>query len=343
MKTEFIKIGLEDKASLKYGGNLLREGKLVAFPTETVYGLGADGLNETAVANIFKAKGRPQDNPLILHVDSIDMVEKLVKEIPEKARKLMDKFWPGPLTIILEKSNLVPDIITGGLDTVAIRMPESRLARDLISYAGRPIAAPSANTSGRPSPTTGEHVYEDLKDKIDLVLDGGKVGIGLESTVVDLSEGVATILRPGAVTLEDLQEVLGQVGEDKSLKDKDAVPKSPGQKYKHYAPKTEMILFVGPNEKMVENIVEYTKKYQLEGKKVGIIGREKNLASYQAEVVHSLGGNLDEIGKNLFYVYRLFDSENVDIILSESVEEIGFGKAIMNRMKKAAGGNIIEG
>jgi len=336
----------DNKKIIKKAGEALGEGRLVAFPTETVYGLGADGLNEKAVKNIFKAKGRPQDNPLILHIASLEMLEKLALDISQDSLRLIEKFWPGPLTIIFKRTRLVPNIITGGLDTVAIRMPENKLARDIIREAKTPIAAPSANTSGRPSPTRASHVYEDLKSRVDYIVDGGTTGIGLESTVIDMSEEVPTILRPGAIGLEDIRRVLPSAVEDLSLVDdsKEIVPKSPGQKYRHYAPNKELVLFVGSNDFMVKSIGEAIGYYGASGKKVGVIATDENLEFYKGARVISLGSQKDKAGiaHNLFDVYRKFNTEDVDIILSESVDEEGLGKAIMNRMKKACGGNIVK-
>ena len=327
-------------------GKKLAKGELVAFPTETVYGLGADGLNESAVKNIFVAKGRPQDNPLILHISSIDMLDELVEKVSKDALKLIDAFWPGPLTLIFKKSELVPDIITGGLDTVAIRMPDNKIALELISNANTPISAPSANTSGRPSPTAANHVLKDLEGKIDMILDGGSTGIGLESTVIDMSEDTPTILRPGGVTLEKIQDILPDAVEDRGILDnnENLVPKSPGQKYKHYAPNKNMILFVGDNDFVVRSIQESIERYKLDNKRVGVIGTDENLNKYKADELMSLGSMKDKesIAHNLFDVYRSFDDKDVDIILSESVENKGLGKAILNRMKKACGGNIVK-
>lgn len=346
IETEIIKIDKDkfDKDLFRKAGKYLALGKLVAFPTETVYGLGADGLNEGAVKSIFEAKGRPQDNPLILHVDSVEMIEKLAVDISSESLKLIDRFWPGPLTLILKKSKLVPDIITGGLDTVAIRMPDNEIAREIIKNSHSPIAAPSANTSGRPSPTRAEHVYQDLKGKIDLIVDGGMTGIGLESTVLDMSGEVPTILRPGGVTLEEIKEVVENVVEDEESVDEKTIPRSPGQKYTHYAPNKKMVIFLGSEEFIVGSIVEKIEEYNSRGKKVGVIGTDKNMDIYNVEEKVSLGEKDDKetIAHNLFNIYRYFDDKDVDIILSETVDNIGIGKAIMNRMIKASGNNIIK-
>ena len=247
MKTGYYKVDPQkpDIRILSQAADVLKKGGLVAFPTETVYGLGANGLDPNAVAGIFAAKGRPSDNPLILHISQASEVEKLALEVPPNARALMDKFWPGPLTLVLPRAKAVPDIVTGGLDSVGIRLPDSVVARELIGLAGVPLAAPSANTSGRPSPTTGQDVLADLAGKINMVIDAGPCGIGVESTVVDCTTPVPTLLRPGGVTVEMLIDVLGEVRIDASLSNSHLVPKSPGMKYTHYAPAAEMFLVEG--------------------------------------------------------------------------------------------------
>ncbi len=348
IKTTIIKVSKQnpEKNLIAKGANIIKSGGLVAFPTETVYGLGADGLNEEAVKKIFLAKGRPQDNPLILHVADKEQVYPLVKSISKEAQRLMESFWPGPLTLLFKKSSLVPNCITAGLDTVAIRMPNHPIALALIQASDVPIAAPSANTSGKPSPTLASHVIEDLNGKIHMIIDGGKTGIGVESTVLDLSGDKPLILRPGGVTLEELREHLPYVEEDLSLikDDKDIVPKSPGQKYKHYAPKGEMYLFVGSVDNMVQAIEEYANRYIHMGKKVGIMATEETKAKYKEGIILSLGSreNKEEIAQNLFSTLRMFDEKDVDIILAEGIDFKDIGMAIMNRMKKAAGGNIIK-
>lgn len=247
---ETKRIVIEDRnhikdEELKEAAGILRSGGLVAFPTETVYGLGSNALDEDAARKIYAAKGRPSDNPLIAHVSCVEEVEPLVKEIPEAGRKLMEAFWPGPLTMIFPKSEKVPYGTTGGLDTVAIRMPDDPVANRLIALAGVPVAAPSANTSGRPSPTTADHVWQDMNGRIDMIIDGGPVGIGVESTIVDVSSAVPAVLRPGAITMEMLEEVLGEVSVDPAILgplSADVRPKAPGMKYKHYAPKADLTL-----------------------------------------------------------------------------------------------------
>ena len=346
IQTKIIKVNEKnpEKDLISLGANVINEGGLVAFPTETVYGLGANGLNEEAVKKIFIAKGRPQDNPLILHVSSIEQVESLVEFIPAEARILMEKFWPGPLTMLFKRSSLVPDIITAGLDTVAIRMPNHSIALELIKKSGVPIAAPSANTSGKPSPTLAAHVMEDLNGKIDMIIDGGSTGIGVESTVLDLSVHDPMILRPGGITLEELRKINPKVVEDLSIikDDKNIIPKSPGQKYRHYAPKAEMIVFTGEVQNIVDAINEYTYKCIDQGKTVGIMATEETKDRYKKGIIISVGSRRDKktIAHNLFNTIRLFDEKKVDIILSEGVESSYIGTAIMNRLKKASGGNI---
>lgn len=351
MKTKIIKLdekNIEEKF-IKEAAKVIRDGGLVAFPTETVYGLGADGLESEAIKKIFLAKGRPQDNPLILHVSSIEEVYNLVEEIPDIAKLCMEKFWPGPLTILFKKSSKVPEEITAGLNTVAIRMPKNNIALKLIRQCKTPIAAPSANISGRPSPTSANHVIEDMMGKVDMIIDGGVTGIGLESTVLDLSGDQPMILRPGGVTKEDLKEIIPNIVMDFAIinDDEELVPKSPGQKYKHYAPKAEMLLFSGELNGIIQGIIDKNKEYMAEGKKVGILCTDETKNHYNQSTnatIISLGSRekLESIGHNLFYSLRLFDEKKVDIILSEGVEYKDLGVAIMNRMLKAASGRIIK-
>lgn len=348
METEILKVDKEaiDEELIKRAADLIVEGRVVAFPTETVYGLGANGLDEEAIKKVFRAKGRPQDNPLILHVHSIDQVKTLVEEIPDVAYKCMEKFWPGPLTILFKKSQLVPSSVTAGLDTVAIRMPKNNIALELIRLSDKPIAGPSANLSGKPSPTCAQHVIEDLNGKIDMVIDGGECTVGLESTVVDLSTDKAMILRPGYVTLEDLKEIIPNISQDLgTIRESDKiVPRSPGQKYRHYAPKAEMIVFTGDVVTMVEEINKKAQEYEKEGLKVGIMATDETKESYMEKVLISVGSreNQESIAKNLFKVIRDLDEEAVDIILAEGVVATDLGSAIMNRMMKASGGKVIE-
>ena len=346
METRVIKVDKDniEKNSIKDAANIIKKGGLVVFPTETVYGLGANGLDEVAVGKIFKAKGRPQDNPLILHVHSMEQIGELVVEIPEIAIRAMERFWPGPLTILFKKSDKVPDIITGGLNTVAIRMPKNHIALELIKSSDCPIAAPSANISGRPSPTSSDHVIQDLMGKVNMIIDGGKTGIGLESTVLDLSGDIPMILRPGGVTLEDLRSIIPSVVEDSSIMKENIIPKSPGQKYRHYAPNAEMMVFSGEMDNIVERIIRETDEYMKKGKTVGIMATDETREFYKEGLVISLGSrnNKETIAHNLFNTIRLFDEAKVDIILGEGVDLPDLGVAIMNRMMKAASGKLIK-
>ena len=327
-----------DPALLKEAGVLLRSGSLVAFPTETVYGLGANALDADAVAGIFQAKGRPQDNPLIIHLSDRTQLEHYVREVPAAALSLMDKFWPGPLTLIFPRSARVPDVVTGGLDTVAVRVPAHPIARALIAAAGVPLAAPSANVSGRPSPTEAAHVLADLEGRIPLVIDGGPANIGLESTVVSLLTSPPTLLRPGGITREQLEEILGELQDHKVVGQVDAelqeVP-SPGMKYRHYAPQARVILVEGPAELVTAKMNEVAAELQAKGNSVGVILTNGAIASRGIKV-RNLGGSPEEVAYDLFRSFREFDQENVDVILVEGVSGAGLGLAIMNRIRKAA-------
>lgn len=335
-----------DPQVIREAGRILRSGGLVAFPTETVYGLGADALQAQAAANIYKAKGRPSDNPLIIHICCFEDIKEIVTYIPQAAKQLADAFWPGPLTMILPKSGKVPYETTGGMDTVAVRMPANKAALALIREGGGYIAAPSANTSGRPSPTLAQHVYEDLKGKVPLILDGGAVGIGIESTIVDLTEEVPLILRPGYISLEMLSKVIGKVDTDPGIAASvpDCRPKAPGMKYRHYAPDAEMFLVEGRQERVVAAINDLTKAQMRKGKKVGIIGTEETAGYYEQGYVVSIGSRQEEeeIAHNLYRILREFDKSGVDIIYSECFETPRMGQAISNRMLKAAGHQVIE-
>ena len=354
MKTKIIKIDQENfnQEDLKDAANIIKDGGIVAFPTETVYGLGSNGLKEEAVRKIYTAKGRPSDNPLILHIGEVSQLEDLVEAVPEVAKRCIEEFWPGPLTIILKRKIKVPDIITAGLDTVAVRMPENAIARTLINLAGVPIAAPSANISGKPSPTSGAHVIEDMLGKIDMIIDGGSTGIGLESTVLDLSDDTPTILRPGGITYEDLKKIIPEVVEDKANLKSDIIPKSPGQKYRHYAPNAEMIVFTGQLEDVVKNIQEHRDLSVKAGKKVAIMATDETRDLYKEiykeiykdTIIKTLGtrGDKRTIANSLFNILREFDSLDIDIIFAEGIELDDIGLAIMNRMMKASGGKIIK-
>ncbi|OPZ92713.1 MAG: Threonylcarbamoyl-AMP synthase [Firmicutes bacterium ADurb.Bin419] len=350
LKTEIVKINIDniDISKVKYAAQVLRDGGLVAFPTETVYGLGADALNEEAVKKIFEAKGRPSDNPLIVHVADKNSVENLVSYIPDKAFYLMDKFWPGPLTLVLEKLLIIPEIITAGLDTVAVRVPSHPISLALIREAGIPVAAPSANVSGKPSPTDSKHVINDLNGKVDVIIDGGLSDIGVESTVVDMVLDPPMLLRPGGITVEQLESVLGRIQIDSSIAKKSlgdsVIPRSPGMKYKHYAPKAEVIIVEGEQEKTVLRINEMARDYRDKGIKVGVLATDQTIHLYPELLAVTLGSRLSPgtIAANLFKAFRDFDKTDVQVILAEAVDISGIGFAVMNRMKKAAGYNIIE-
>lgn len=345
-KTSVIKLDKEniDESIFEIPTHVLKSGGLVAFPTETVYGLGANAFDECAIKNIFKAKGRPSDNPLIVHIWNVSQLDELVLEISESAKLLIDEFWPGPLTLLFKKSEKVPYVTSGGLDTVAIRMPDNEIALKLLRSVNIPIAAPSANTSGRPSPTNSEHVLEDLDGKVDIVIDGGVTGVGLESTVLDLTCQMPMILRPGGVTQEDLTRVLGEVENDPAIETmkENIKPKSPGQKYRHYSPIADMEIFSGDIDSVIKEINEKSEQYSKKDLKIGIMATDETIDKYSSINKISVGSrkNLETIATNLFHVLREFDKLDVDVILSEGVEESQIGKAIMNRMKKAAGGNI---
>lgn len=347
MKTKIVRVDKEnpDKEILQKVGETIKKGGLAAFPTETVYGLGGDGLNAGSSQKIYAAKGRPSDNPLIIHIADMESLEKITKEVPEKAKLLAEKFWPGPLTMIFKKSDCVPYETTGGLESVAVRMPNHAVALGLIRAGGGFIAAPSANTSGRPSPTSAAHVAEDLTGKIDVLVDGGEVGIGLESTIVDFTEEIPVILRPGYINQSMIEAVIGEVRMDKGflITDEKVKPKAPGMKYRHYAPNAELTIVRGSTEKVVKYINEQCQMLQAEGKKTGVIGTDETRERYQGSVVKSIGTRQDEegIARHLFGILREFDEEKADCIFSESFDTPRMGQAIMNRLLKAAGHHII--
>lgn len=359
METKRIDVAIEYEGSslreialeeaLREGANLLRQGEVVAFPTETVYGLGADALNGEACKEIFAIKGRPADNPLIVHVTSIEEAKKIVREWPVEAEICAREFWPGPLTLVLPKTEIVPAIVSGDLDTVAVRMPSHPVALALIARAGLPLAAPSANTSGKPSPTDGRHVWQDLQGKIPLLIDAGKCTVGLESTVLDLSGEIPVILRPGGVTLEQLTNVLGRVEIDNGVKgeiETSSPPRSPGMKYRHYAPRGEIFLISGNYQEKVEELDRLLSGKEF-GEKVALICLEETVASLRADTLAKAdlifilgsGAKPGEAAGRLFEGLRLCDEENIDTILAEDMPEKGIGLAFMNRLKKAAGKN----
>lgn len=338
-----IDINKPDQDLISLFANMLADGKTVIFPTETVYGLGANALDEDAATKIYQAKGRPSDNPLLVHVADKEDVYDLVENVDDRAKLLMDKFWPGPLTIVFKKKAIIPDRTSGGLDTVAIRMPSDQVARDLIRQAGVPIAAPSANISGRPSPTKPEHIIIDMDGRVDGILVGGPCDYGVESTIIDLSEDLAMVLRPGSITLEMLGEVLGQVDLDPSLKNKDdnIRAKAPGMKYKHYSPQAQVYIVKADDlEGFAERVDSLCEDNAKKGLKIGVMTMNYDQHSYQAKVF-DLGGSYTEVAKNLFDSLISLDRESIDIAYVPYFEERGIGVAIMNRLKKAAAYRII--
>lgn len=331
---------------LRRAADVLRQGGIVAFPTETVYGLGANALDEKAVRRVFEAKGRPADNPLIVHVASRGEVSRIAGPIPPVAERLMERFWPGPLTLVLPKLPVIPDAVSCGLPSVGVRMPRHPVALGLIAAAGVPLAAPSANLSGRPSPTRAEHVLEDLEGRIDLVLDAGETGVGLESTVVDLTVDPPMLLRPGGITVEALVAELGPITIDRTVHGTEfgERPRSPGMKYAHYAPKAKVIVVDGPVLHMQERIAGLLYEFQAEGRRVGVMCSGESRGVYAAPVVLEYGtrDDLTTIASDLFGTLRAFDRHGVEVVLAEGVPSEGLGLAIMNRLTKAAGGVVIK-
>lgn len=335
-----------DYEKLEKAALILREGGLVAFPTETVYGLGANALLKDAVDKIFLAKGRPQDNPLIVHISSKEMLEMCAEITDERVYMLIERFWPGPLTIVLPKKNVIADNVTAGLSTVGVRMPANKIALELIRLSGVPVAAPSANVSGKPSPTEAKHVIEDLMGKIDIIIDGGKCSFGLESTVVDLSGERPIILRPGAISYFALKEVLGDIEYSKAVVEglTGTVPRSPGMKYKHYAPEAKLIIVKGRIDKRIDKINEMKKKLEFKGHNVGILCFYETAHNFDSQYKLILGSMFDakECGRNLFSILRKFNQLGVDYILCEWGNfDLEF-LALENRLYKAAANNIVE-
>ena len=333
---------------IRVAADFIRKGGLVAFPTETVYGLGADALNSKAVLAVFKAKKRPLDNPPIVHVHDAKDVSRLVEEVPSEAEKLMKEFWPGPLTLILKRSTIVPDVTVAGLDTIAIRMPRHNVALALIRESNCPISAPSANLAGKPSPTTAKHVWDDLNGRIDAILDAGPTNIGVESTVLDLTVDPPQILRPGGTVYEVLRKFLGKVElhpvavAEKELQIEKV--RSPGMKHKHYAPNADVIVVEGEVSAVMEKVKELAKFYKQKGIKVGVLATDETVGYYEADVVKSLGSRNDlaVIAKNLFRLLREFDLDCVDVIIAEGIPAEGLGLAVMNRLRKASGYKIFR-
>lgn len=348
MKTIIHRVDISkiDNNIINEAARIIQEGGLVAFPTETVYGIGANALEPSAVSKIYTAKGRPSDNPLIVHVSDKEDVKKYVKHIGYNAMKLINEFWPGPLTLIFEKKDIIPDSITGGLSTVAIRMPSHKIAREIIRVANRPVAAPSANVSGRPSPTMAKHVISDLDGKINMIIDGGDCEIGLESTVVDVTEKIPTILRPGGITRKMIEQVIGDITVDPAIKPSGnkLIPKSPGMKYRHYAPNADLTIVLGESKEVINAINNAVKQNNKQGRIAGVIATSQTKDEYICDNIIVIGDkyNSEEIAANLFKVLREFDEIEVDNIYCEAFSDKDLGTATMNRLLKAAGNKIVD-
>jgi L-threonylcarbamoyladenylate synthase len=341
VKTEVLRINSKkpDDGIIERASSLIRSGEIVAFPTETVYGLGANALDPLAISKIYQIKGRPSDNPLIVHIGDLNMLSGLVSTIPPREMRMIKKFWPGPITLIFKKSKSVPKITTGGLGTVAVRMPRNKIALALIKRSGLPIAAPSANLSGKPSPTNASHVKEDLNGKVKLILDGGRTEIGIESTVIDMTPRIPVILRPGGISKERIEDEIGEVRFHDTLlgirsKSK-KINKSPGMKYRHYSPNARVVIVEGSKTRAEEKIIELTKKLKNDGKRVSIMTTNRSLKP-NANIVQFLGNNLDTIARNLFANLRKADKDHIDVIVVQGINYNNTGFAIMNRLKKAA-------
>ena len=348
MITEYIQMREDaiDEAAIRRAGKILRGGGLVAFPTETVYGLGGDALQAESSRKIYAAKGRPSDNPLIVHICRLEDLPAITASVPREAIWLARTYWPGPLTMILPRSELVPKETTGGLDTVAVRFPSNRIAMALIDAAGGYVAAPSANRSGRPSPTLAQHCREDLDGRVEMIIDGGQVGIGLESTIIDLTEGRPTILRPGFITQQMLEKTIGEVQVDSAIiaPDSGKAPKAPGMKYRHYAPKGTLEICEGSRNDVIAYINAQTQKLHAQGYRTGVICTDETGSAYRADVICSTGSRSDETAaaRELFRILRDMDSENVQFIFSESFGDGPLGQAVMNRLMKAAGHRVTD-
>ncbi len=330
---------IKEHPAIKEAAMWIREGEVIAFPTETVYGLGADACSNKAIEKIFDAKGRPSDNPLIVHIANKDQLAQAASSWNETAERLMDRFWPGPLTIILPKNERIAERTTAGLASVGVRMPDHPVALALIEASGLPLAAPSANRSGKPSPTIGEHVYQDLNGRIKGIIDGGATGVGLESTVVEVTGETVTILRPGGITKAQLETVVSEVEWDRALLETEQAPKSPGMKYTHYAPDAPLYLVEGSAAFFQSQIDDFKR----EGKKVGMLVSEELASQLQADEVKSLGSSLqvEGVAQRLYHQLRAFDETEVDVILGETYPIDGMGEALMNRLLKAAGNRVI--
>lgn len=350
MKTLVLKVDSQepDIEKVRLAADFIKKGGLVAFPTETVYGLGADALNGEAVLSLFRVKRRPLDNPPIVHICDVKDVYRLAEMVPFRAKALMERFWPGPLTLIFKQSEVVPDVTVAGLDTIAVRMPRHNVALALIRESGCPIAAPSANLAGKPSPTSAEHVLDDLGGRIDAVLDAGPTVVGVESTVLDLTVDPPQVLRPGGTPFEVLREALGGVELNPAVTAEKALwmekVRSPGMKYKHYAPDAEVVVVEGEVNAVVAKASELVKFYREEGRKVGVLATDETATCYGGCVVKSLGSRRDlaVVARNLFRLLREFDLEGVDVIVAEGVPAEGLGLAVMNRLRKASGYHIVK-
>jgi L-threonylcarbamoyladenylate synthase len=355
METRMVSIAPNEEAGsletkLLEAGEVIKAGGLVAFPTETVYGLGGDALNPASSKKIYAAKGRPSDNPLIIHIADMEHLGRIVKSVPQTAIKLSQAFWPGPLTMIMEKSAVVPYETTGGLDTVAVRMPRHDIARRFIERAGGYVAAPSANLSGKPSPTSAKYVAQDMMGRIDMIIDAQGVEIGLESTIVDLTGKVPMILRPGFITQNMLSKVVGEVDMDVTIMDSSSTkaPKAPGMKYRHYAPKGELVIVEGELDNVIEYVNSQASLHIKKGEKTGVIGSQGHIDRYHADSVKNAGAadNPLEVSKRLYTFLREFDDEGVEYMYSEAFGDLfgdeGFGQAVMNRLLKAAGHKVIK-
>jgi len=348
MRAEVVAMDAEhlNMEAIQKAGKILKEGGLVAFPTETVYGLGGNALDPAASMKIYAAKGRPSDNPLIVHIADLKDLARITTEIPEGAQILAKKYWPGPLTMIFPKADVVPKETTGGLDSVAVRFPRDRSAQGLIKGAGGFVGGPGGQTSGKTRPRGGGGGGGRPGDAIEMIIDGGQVGIGLESTIVDFTEDVPVVLRPGYISLEMLREVLGEVRMDKGLliTDSGVRPKAPGMKYRHYAPKADLSIVEGPQEEVIDCINRLTREAAAKGLKAGIIATDETRAQYASGLVLSIGSREEEetIAHHLYEVLRDFDEADVNVIYSEAFYTPRMGQAIMNRLLKAAGHKIIK-
>lgn len=341
--TKIIKVTEEaiDEAGICEAGRIIREGGLVAFPTETVYGLGGDAFNPESSRKIYAAKGRPSDNPLIVHIADMDDLYQVAESVSDTALLIANKYWPGPLTMIFKKKPAVPTETTGGLETVAVRFPSHPVAKEFIKAAGGFVAAPSANISGRPSPTEAKYVVEDMDGRIEMIIDGGSCQIGLESTIIDMTGDKPVILRPGYITPKDLEALVDSVDIDRTILDDQSglAPKAPGMKYKHYAPKAELTIVRGKNQNVINFINAEANKAKAEGIRCGVIATRENISLYEGDSIKNVGSRNDEeaIARNLFRILREFDDEDIDVIYTEGFGNEGLSMATMNRLLKAAG------